>query len=44
MERLRVKKGKIWLQPENSKYQPIEIKDDNELIIWGIVTNVVKKL
>ena len=44
VKRLRVKKGKIWLQPENSKYQPIEIKDDNELIIWGIVTNVVKKL
>ena len=44
VKRLRVKKGKIWLQPENSKYQPIEIKEDNELIIWGIVTNVVKKL
>ena len=44
VKRLRVKKDKIWLQPENSKYQPIEIKDDNELIIWGIVTNVVKKL
>ena len=43
VKRLRVKKGKIWLQPENSKYQTIEIKDDNELIIWGIVTNVVKK-
>ena len=44
VKRLRVKKGKIWLHPENSKYKPIEIKDDNELIIWGIVTNVVKKL
>ena len=44
VKRLRVKKGKIWLQPENSKYQPIEIKEDNELIIWVIVTNVVKKL
>ena len=44
VKRLKVKKGKVWLQPENSKYQAIEIGEDNELIIWGIVTNVVKKL
>jgi DNA polymerase V len=39
-----VKKGKVWLQPENSDYKAIEIKEDNELVIWGIVTNVIKKL
>ena len=44
VKRLKVKKGKIWLQPENSNYKGIEIKEDNELIIWGIVTNVIKKL
>ena len=44
VKRLRVKKGKIWLQPENSDYKAIEIKEDNELVIWGIVTNVIKKL
>ena len=30
--------------PENKKYKPIEISEDNELIIWGIVEYVIKKV
>ena len=30
--------------PENKKYKPIEIRENNELIIWGIVKYVIKKL
>ena len=44
VKRLIVKKNKIWLKPENSSYKPIEVNDDDQLIIWGIVTNVIKKL
>ncbi len=44
VKRLIVKKNKIWLKPENSSYKPIEVKDNDQLIIWGIVTNVIKKL
>ena len=44
VKRLKVKKNKIWLKPENTNYKAIEVKEDNELIIWGIVTNVIKKL
>ena len=44
VKRLQVKKNKIWLKPENTNYKAIEVKEDNELIIWGIVTNVIKKL
>ena len=44
VKRLLVKKNKIWLKPENTNYKAIEVNDDNELIIWGIVTNVIKKL
>ena len=44
VKRLQVKKNKIWLKPENKNYKAIEVKEDNELIIWGIVTNVIKKL
>lgn len=32
----------VWLLPENEKYKPIQVTDDNELIIWGIVTHVIK--
>ena len=44
VKRLQVKKNKIWLKPENTNYKAIEVKEDKELIIWGIVTNVIKKL
>ena len=44
VKRLQVRKNKIWLKPENTNYKAIEVKEDNELIIWGIVTNVIKKL
>ena len=44
VKRLRVEKDGVWLQPENAKYKPIKITEENEFIIWGIVTNVIKKL
>jgi len=44
VKRLIVKKDRIWLKPENSSYKPIEVKDEDRLIIWGIVTNVIKRL
>jgi len=44
VKRLRVEKGKIYLQPENPSYKVIEITADNQFIIWGIVTNVIKKV
>ncbi len=34
---------KLYLKPENKYYKKIEINEENELIIWGIVTYVVKK-
>ena len=30
--------------PENKKYNPIELKEENELIIWGVVEYVIKKV
>jgi SOS-response transcriptional repressor LexA len=30
--------------PENKKYKKIEIKEENELVIWGIVEYVIKKV
>tara|TARA_B100000989_G_C19531012_1_gene469881 strand:- start:5945 stop:6376 length:432 start_codon:yes stop_codon:yes gene_type:complete len=40
-----VKKGSdLYLKPENKKYRAIKIDEENELLIWGIVTYVVKSL
>ncbi len=41
-KRLRIKNKEVWLMPENEAYQPIKVTQDNELIIWGIVTHVIK--
>ncbi|WP_375234569.1 LexA family protein [Winogradskyella sp.] len=44
VKRLRVSKEDVWLQPENPDYPIIKITADNDFVIWGIVTNVIKKL
>jgi len=44
VKRLKVDKQDVWLQPENPNYPIIKITDDNDFIIWGIVTNVIKRV
>jgi DNA polymerase V len=44
VKRLRVEKNEVWLQPENPDYPIIKITEENNFVIWGIVTNVIKKL
>ena len=44
VKRIKKEKGKFYLIPENKKYKTIEIKEENELIIWGIVEYVIKKV
>lgn len=44
VKRIKIESKKIQLIPENKKYSPIKINEENQLIIWGIVTYVIKKL
>ena len=44
VKRLKVEGDEIWLQPENKQYKPIKITPENDFVIWGIVTNVIKKV
>ena len=44
VKRIVKEKGKLYLKAENKKYKSIEIREGNELIIWGIVEYVIKKL
>ena len=44
VKRIKKEKNKLYLMPENKKYKSIELKEDNELIIWGIVEYVIKKV
>jgi len=44
VKRLKVEADGIWLQPENPNYKPIKVTEENNFVIWGIVTNVIKKV
>ena len=44
VKRLKVDAEGVWLQPENPNYPIIKITDANDFVIWGIVTNVIKKV
>jgi DNA polymerase V len=44
VKRIRVEKDCLYLIPENSNYEPIKVTEENQLIIWGMVTYVIKKV
>ncbi|MFS8131396.1 MAG: LexA family protein [Candidatus Dojkabacteria bacterium] len=44
VKRLRTTKGKVVLMPENTNYKPIEIKEDDNFSIWGVVTTVIHRV
>ncbi len=44
VKKLRIEKGKVFLIPANDEFEPIEITEENEFIVWGIVTFVIKKV
>ena len=44
VKRIKKEKNKLYLMPENKKYKPIELKEENELTVWGVVEYVIKKV
>ena len=41
---IQPEKDYLYLMPENPNYQPIKVTEENQLMIWGIVTYVIKKV
>jgi DNA polymerase V len=44
VKRIKTEEDCVYLMPENKNYKPIKVTDENELIIWGIVTYVIKNV
>ena len=44
VKRIQVEADCVWLVAENDKYAPIKATQDNDFLIWGIVTNVIKNV
>jgi len=44
VKRIRKRGGRLFLVPDNSDYEPIEIGEDTDFDIWGVVTCVLHRL
>ncbi len=42
LKRIKKVNDKVYLAPENQSYKPIEIKEESNIEIWGVVTKVIK--
>jgi len=43
LKRLALKEDGIYLMPANAEYKPIKITEDNDFLIWGILSYVIHK-
>ena len=41
VKRLRKRQGKVFLEAENYTFLPLEVTENQELVIWGAVTFVI---
>ncbi|GAA4005022.1 hypothetical protein GCM10022408_16030 [Hymenobacter fastidiosus] len=44
VKRLRQEPGRTWLEAANDRYPPLELHQDSDLRIWGVVTHVIHPL
>ena len=47
VKRIEIGDNRLWLIPaneNNTSYRPIEVTAENEFIIWGVVTYLIKKM
>jgi DNA polymerase V len=44
VKRIRIRKKKITLEPENESYRVQKINENMEFEIWGVVTSVIHEL
>lgn len=43
VKRLKVERHRILLLPSNHRYRPIEVSEDDDFTVWGIVTHTIKR-
>lgn len=43
VKRLKVERHRVLLLPSNRNYRPIEVREDDDFTVWGIVTHTIKK-
>ena len=43
IKRLRRARGRVWLQPENREFPCIELSEEREGTVWGVVTGGLRQ-
>ncbi|EPR44311.1 Peptidase S24/S26A/S26B, conserved region [Desulfovibrio sp. X2] len=43
VKRLRTRRGRLYLMPDNPDYAPVEIDPEASFTVWGVVTFVIHK-
>ncbi len=41
VKKLQCEKNKLFLMPANAEFSPIEVKEEDNIHIWGVVTKVI---
>jgi DNA polymerase V len=44
VKRILKEKESVFLLPANNEFKPIKINEENDFMVWGIVTYVIKKM
>ncbi len=44
LKRIKKEGNRLFLMPANSAYDPIEITESNEFVVWGVVDYIIKKV
>lgn len=44
VKQLLIKKNECYLLPANNEHKPIKITTENQFIVWGVVTHIIKAL
>jgi DNA polymerase V len=44
VKRISQRHGKLFLVPDNKAYEPLEILEEMEFEVWGVVTSVIHNL
>jgi len=42
VKKIKLEKDHCWLLPANEAYKPILVTEENQFLVWGIVTHVIK--
>lgn len=44
VKKIKIDENCVWLIPYNKRFKPIQITEENDFVVWGIVTYIIKQV